>query len=228
MISLKDIARRCVGLTGSFSVLRDFYGIRNSPNSPPIQLSLIQQTRLLRDGQHVSIHFKIVTNPTSFTLDRMIDAMRQVYGNFGIGVVVRTIENLNLAADFLNIDIVANCPTGQTTNEQNQLFNNRNNVGTNELVVYMVRATNPPFNGCASSPTNRPGAIVVRTASLWTLAHEVGHVLGLPHVDDASPSCMLDRLMTGCGTGLITNPPPDLIQTEVDTMNNNQFTIRSC
>ena len=36
--------------------------------------------------------------------------------------------------------------------------------------------------------------------------------------------CLLDRLMTGCGTGNITNPPPDLIGTEVTTMNNSAFT----
>ena len=99
--------------------------------------------------------------------------MRQVYGNFGIGVVVRTIENLNLAPNFIDID-VGNCNSGQITNEKNQLFNNRNNVGTDEIVVYMVRSTNPPLNGCATFPANMPGAIVVRTASRWTLAHKVG------------------------------------------------------
>jgi hypothetical protein len=222
MISLRQIAQ-CIGLSANFSVIRDFYGYRSSPNQPPIQLSLIQQTRLLRDGQHVTIHIKIVTNPTSFSLDRMINAIRQVYGNSGIGVIVRSIENLNLPSDFLDID-VGNCIMGQTTNEQNQLFNNRNNVGANEVVVYFVRSTNPPFNGCAAFPANRPGAIVVRTASQWTLAHEIGHVLGLLHVD-ASPNCLLDRLMTGCGTFNITNPPPDLVQSEVNTMNNSQLTV---
>jgi hypothetical protein len=37
-------------------------------------------------------------------------------------------------------------------------------------------------------------------------------VLGLRHVNDN------DRLMTGNGTGNITNPPPDIVGTEVATM----------
>jgi hypothetical protein len=176
------------------------------------------------------MHLKIIDNPTSFTLDEMVSAMRQVYGNFGIGVVIRTTEDLNNVLppatinNFLTIDVVNNCPTGNITNEQNDLFNNRNNVGNNEIVVYFVRSTAPmAYNGCANHPEGRPGAIVVRSASRWTLAHEVGHVLGLNHVDNM-PNCLFDRLMTGCGTGGITNPPPDLIQSEVDTMNNSDLT----
>lgn len=42
----------------------------------------------------------------------------------------------------------------------------------------------------------------------------MGHVLNLRHVNDN------DRIMTGNGTGNITNPPPDLINTEVTTMIN--------
>ena len=37
-------------------------------------------------------------------------------------------------------------------------------------------------------------------------------MLGLPHV---TPT---DRLMMGGGTWNITNPPPDLVQSEIDTM----------
>ena len=44
------------------------------------------------------------------------------------------------------------------------------------------------------------------------MGHEIGHVLGLSHVNDNN------RLMTGNGTSNITNPPPDLISTEVNTM----------
>jgi predicted Zn-dependent protease len=44
------------------------------------------------------------------------------------------------------------------------------------------------------------------------MGHEVGHVLGLSHVNNN------DRLMTGNGTANITNPPPDLIESERQTM----------
>ena len=56
------------------------------------------------------------------------------------------------------------------------------------------------------------------TASQWTLGHEVGHVLGLAHVNNN------DRLMTGNGTFNITNPPPDLVATERTTMLVSTFT----
>jgi hypothetical protein len=54
--------------------------------------------------------------------------------------------------------------------------------------------------------------VVTSVASQWTLGHECGHVLGLPHV---APT---DRLMMGGGTWNITNPPPDFVQSEVNTM----------
>ena len=101
---------------------------------------------------------------------------------------------------------------GSTTAEQNQLFGNRNNAGANDICVYFLRSTVPPLNGCAAHPAGRPSAVITSVASRWTMAHECGHVLGLRHVTDNN------RLMTGGGTWNITNPPPDLIQSEVDTM----------
>jgi hypothetical protein len=57
------------------------------------------------------------------------------------------------------------------------------------------------------------GAVVAQVAfGSVTMGHEIGHVLGLSHVNDNN------RLMTGNGTSNITNPPPDLISTEVNTM----------
>ncbi|WP_375141746.1 matrixin family metalloprotease [Bacillus sp. EB600] len=43
---------------------------------------------------------------------------------------------------------------------------------------------------------------MARTANIWTLAHEIGPVLGLRHVDNR------DRLMYW-NTSNITNLPPD-------------------
>ena len=42
----------------------------------------------------------------------------------------------------------------------------------------------------------------------WTIAHEIGHVLDLIHVNNN------DLLMTGNGTANITDPPPDLVASE--------------
>ena len=77
----------------------------------------------------------------------------------------------------------------------------------------------PALNGCAAFPAGSPSVAIASVASQWTLGHEVGHVLGLAHVNNN------DRLMTGNGTWNITNPPPDLIASEVATMNASPFTV---
>ena len=166
--------------------------------------------------ESVRLHFKILTNP-AVSLDQMLSAMRQVYEPVGFRVLRLSDENLTLPE--LNTVDVDPCVRGVTTTEQDQLFNNRNNVGANDIVVYFVQATNPPANGCAAHPNGRPGAVVASGATQWTMGHEVGHVLGLSHVNNN------DRLMTGYGTANITNPPPDLISSEITTMRNSNLTV---
>ena len=162
------------------------------------------QTEALR------VHVKLLTEPTSFTRAQMIQSMQDVYRTAGIDVVIASEETLNLPL-LTDLD-VGPCTMGTTTAEQNQLFANRNNAGADDLCVYFVRSTVPPLNGCAAHPGTQWSAVVTSAASQWTLGHECGHVLGLPHV---SPT---DRLMMGGGTWGITNPPPDLAQSEIDTM----------
>ncbi|MGI8806391.1 MAG: matrixin family metalloprotease, partial [Acidimicrobiales bacterium] len=119
-------------------------------------------------------------------------------------------ENLN-RPDLNDLD-VGQCLPGRLTAEQNALYANRNSAGPRDVVVYVVRSTVPPFAGCAASPAGRPGAAIASASSAWTMAHEVGHVLGLGHVNDNN------RLMTGNGTGNITNPPPDIAASEANVM----------
>jgi hypothetical protein len=165
----------------------------------------------------VRLHIKVLSQPTRFTIDRMVDDMIDVYASYGIRVHRVSDEALNLP--LLNDLDVGTCTMGSVTTEQTQLMANRNGVGANNVVAYFVRSTNPAFNGCAAHPANRPSAVVASIASEWTLGHEVGHVLGLAHV---TPT---DRLMMGGGTNNITNPPPDLIASEVQTMDNSPFTL---
>lgn len=169
----------------------------------------------------VRVHFKTLVAPTTFTIDQMLDGMRQVYEPAGFRVVRASDETLNLPD--LNVVDVGTC-AGTTTAEQNTLFANRNNAGPNDLCIYFVQATNPPLNGCATDPAGQPGSVVASGASRWTLGHEIGHNLGLPHCD--SPGARLfDRLMTGGGTGNITNPPPDLVASEITTMSSSNLSI---
>jgi hypothetical protein len=164
----------------------------------------------------VRLHLKVLNTP-DIAINTMIESMREVYETACIRVDIGSSENLNLPA--LNDLDVGGCIRGVTTAEQDQLFANRNNVGNNDIVVYFVRSTIPPNNGCAAHPAGRPGAVVAQGATRWTFAHEVGHVLGLAHVDDNN------RLMTGNGTGSITNPPPDLVDAEIRTMDTSPLTV---
>lgn len=131
-----------------------------------------------------------------------------------------------------------NACSGQTTQDQNDLFANRNNVGNNELVVYIVQtliggAGN--FVGCASHPDGQPGAAVVQAGNAdWLVAHEVGHVLGLRHVC-VMPTQQNPNPPNACGPGdsdnlmfpnvFWTNLPPDLSAAENSTMINSNLTV---
>ena len=158
----------------------------------------------------IRLHIKSLTAPTRFSINTMISNMRLTFATAQVGVKYLSFEVLNLA-DLNDLDVGA-CTLGSTTTEQTQLFSHRNSAGAKDIVVYFVRSTVPPFNGCASHPAGRPGAVVASGASQWTMAHEVGHVLGIHHVNDSN------RLMTGGGTDNITNPPPDIIASESATM----------
>jgi hypothetical protein len=72
---------------------------------------------------------------------------------------------------------------GRITIDQDILFSNRQGLRNNQLAVYFVDATFPSLNGCATHPWNRPGCIVTTSATINTIAHEIGHVLGLGHVE---------------------------------------------
>ena len=167
----------------------------------------------------IRVHVKILTTP-NISIEQMFTSMQWVYEAIGIRVQRVSTENLSLPA-LDDVDVGA-CD-GTVTAEQTQLFGNRSNAPATDLVIYFVRSTVPPYNGCASFPGGQPGAVVAQGASTWTLAHEIGHVLELPHVDTPAAR-LLDRLMTGGGTGNITNPPPDLTVPETNTMKASRLT----
>ncbi|RVG20637.1 HEAT repeat domain-containing protein [Sinorhizobium meliloti] len=117
----------------------------------------------------------------------------------------------------LLIDVyVGACEGSETTLEQKELFSHRNGVEDGHVVAYFVRSTRKKkLNGCATHPRGKPGAIITKSASPWTLAHEFGHVLDIHHKGSSN------RLMYGGGTDRITDPPPDLVASEIAIIRRN-------
>jgi hypothetical protein len=178
--------------------------------------------------ERIRLHIKILTRPRRFSIATMVQSMRAVYGPAGFLVEIASTETLNLPAlddldihcpGTINICCPFPCATAHLNPEHIALFRNRNNVGTNELVAYFVRSTDPALNGCCAHPPGQPGVVVTAIASQWSLGHEVGHVLGLAHVNNSN------RLMFGGGTDNITKIPPDLVPSEIQTMTNSKLTI---
>src|SRR5215207_1000408 len=92
----------------------------------------------MNQRSHLRLHLKVLTTP-NVPIDTMVTSMREVYSSVGIRVDHVSTETLNLAANpalqLLNIVDVGECVRGQTTQEQRDLFANRNNVGTNDVTV---------------------------------------------------------------------------------------------
>jgi hypothetical protein len=175
------------------------------------------------------VHFKsllpINNNVTQFINTQFI-AMQRLYAESDVAVFRGTTEDLsgNAALQPLQNLNVGQCLRGQPTQDQKTLFPNRNNVGNNELVVYIVStliggAGN--FVGCATHPDGQPGAAVVQSNANWLVAHEIGHVLDLNHVD-STVATNSDFLMWP-NTGW-TNVPPDISAAEASTMVNSGLT----
>jgi hypothetical protein len=205
-VSWRDIEK--ISPTGDFIEVRIRLW-RFVPDSGGRPFNRVVATKTFKRGETVRLHIKILTNPI-VNVNTMVDSMRQVYASADINVDVISTENLTLPA--LNDLDVGSCTRGNTTEEQNQLFAIRNSVGANDIVAYFVRNTTPPLNGCAAHPEGMPGVVVAQGATRWTLGHEIGHVLGLQHVNNNN------RLMTGNGTSNINNPPPDLSTSEIQMM----------
>jgi hypothetical protein len=179
--------------------------------------------------ESVIVHFKsllYIDNTINQFIDTQFIAMQRLFAEGDIAVLRGTTEDLNGNAalqPLLDLDI-GNCFLGQTTQEQNYLFANRNNVGSNEIVVYVVSTLIDATMvgnvlGCAAHPSGQPGVAVIQANARWLIAHEIGHVLGLLHVNGS------DNLMFP-NVGW-TNVPPDLSASEYTTMKNTDLTT-SC
>jgi hypothetical protein len=182
-------------------------------------------------SQSVRVHYKSllpITAAINTFFDTQHDATERLFSEGGVAVYRGTTEDLSgntALAAFLSLD-VGGCFLGQPTAEHNQLFQNRNDAGADDVVVYLTQSlvngtAATTLLGCATHPADLPGLAVVQSGARWLVAHELGHVLGLLHVA-TSPGTNSDFLMFP-NVGW-TNVPPDVTATEYQTMLDNEFT----
>jgi hypothetical protein len=193
--------------------------------------------------ESVFVHFKSllpITNQMNRFIDTQFIAMQRLFAEGGIAVLRGTTEDLSnnpTLQPLLNLNVGA-CLMGLPSADINTLFANRNNVGNNELVVYIVQTLiggTGNFVGCATHPNNQPGVAVVQINARWLVAHEIGHVLRLfhncefPSQNNPNPpvpciggSGQSDNLMYPNVSW--TNEPPNLSATEFSTMQNTGLT----
>lgn len=188
MVRLKQIAQ-CIGLSGSFSIRRDFLGYFTDFTGR--RTSLLEQIRLLQN-RHISLNI-IRVGVDNFTpadweeIDNAVQITRNIYAavNFGIGRVEHfeiTVANAN-GRDIITDDADAQALTTEWT------------VPNTSVDVFFVLMGWPgrlglaPREGpCNKNTAGMTGSVVAleripgkpETTGI-VLAHEVGHYLGLRH-----------------------------------------------
>jgi len=169
------------------------------------------------------VHFKSLIQLTD-GLDSFIttqfESMYELFITGNIHVSMATIEDLSSDASLQPLsDLdVGDCKLGAPTAEHNLLYQHRNLAGVDDVVVYIASTLTGGagnFVGCATHPDGQPGCAITQVAADWLTAHEVGHVLGLQHVDDKVSGNSKFLMWPNIGW---TNTPPDLTSTEFQTM----------
>lgn len=174
--------------------------------------------------ERVTVHFKSLlplTDARRRYLDDQYAVTEALFSAGGNVAVMRgTTEDLSGALPAFQTIDVGDCNMGTTTADQDQLYENRNGAGADDIVIYLVNTllgSDGNYLGCAAHPAGRPGCLISPSMARWLTAHEIGHVLGLPHIEDPT------RLMNP-DVGW-TEVPPDLDAAEYTTMLASPLTI---
>jgi hypothetical protein len=195
MASIRKLAN-CIGLSGQLSIIRDFFGYSTGLPKP---LSLLTQARLLQ-GKHIHLNL-IQAYPFKFSDFQKIDAglqfMREVYAtvNFGVGRIKHYDINQGGYEIIVDNDVAYD------------LINSWSGPGDGIdvflvlLIVGPSMGKSPVPGSCDKDSKNDSGSVIGVFDSGsdigTTLAHEVGHYLGLEHETELPDNLMYPSAPNG-------------------------------
>lgn len=135
-----------------------------------------------RNTKAISIHVRTLATP-GFDYSRAISMARMIYGNIGVAFNVMS-EFCPAMSDSSSVDLSivdGNCSWDQFNTEQTDLYS-RARPGSSGITVFIVGGIREDAGnslaGCAGHAPGKPAAVVSASAgTIFTIAHEVGHVL---------------------------------------------------
>jgi len=204
MASLKQLAR-CIGLSGDISIIQDFYGYTRVPTGN--QLSLLTQARLLK-GRHIHLNLiRVGTDPNGWfsdadeqEIDAAVQVTRNTYATVNVGI--GRVERHSIAtAD-------ANGRQDIDSDDEAETLTNEWTIPNDALDVFFVLTYAGGTIGlsrvdgsCDKDAKGMNGSVVaiegMGNITGLVLAHEVGHYLGLGHIDDDSTNLLFPAVPNG-------------------------------
>lgn len=206
MASLRNIAA-CIGVTGNFSVLRNFYGffltrVPDDPTGVEITLSLLQQIKRLQQPHfHLDVTAVGSDNFTAAmnnSVDYSIFKIRNIYAQVGVGVG-RVVHRRVLAANAQGLDVI-------TTDAEVETITDTFAVDGDSINVLIPASMSVPSGtGILLGRSALPGPCEEKddkglngsVTGPWgseqmarTFAHEVGHYLDLSHQNSVPDNLM--------------------------------------
>jgi hypothetical protein len=161
------------------------------------------------------LHLKVLKDPT-ITTDTAVAAAKSVFALAGVEVDVASTTRLTLPK-LENVHVTRSCqPPGPLSDDQRELFDQASGIGPTEIAIFFVQSTIPATNGCAQHPTSLAAVVVTEACTRWTMAHEIGHLLGLSHAATSS------QLMFK-STSRIKGDPPGLDASEITAILKNNL-----